>query len=68
VRRGETLAQIADRYGVTLGELKRVNGLSRNAVPVGRRLRLQEGAAAGTSKAKVVKATKKRSVKPVRKR
>jgi membrane-bound lytic murein transglycosylase D len=77
VKRGETLAQIAERYGLTVGELKRVNGLSRNAVPAGRRLRLQEGTPAGVSKAKDVKASKqkevkatakKRVVKPVRKR
>jgi membrane-bound lytic murein transglycosylase D len=59
VRRGETLQQIADRYGLTLGELKRVNALSRNAVPAGRRLRLTEGAPSAGSKAtKGVKATK----------
>jgi membrane-bound lytic murein transglycosylase D len=44
VRRGETLARIARRYGVTVSELRRWNGLGAkaSAVGAGRRLRVTE--------------------------
>jgi len=40
VARGETLYSIARRYGVTVDELKRANGLSSNTILVGRELRV----------------------------
>jgi membrane-bound lytic murein transglycosylase D len=40
VRRGDTLVTIADRFGVTLGELRRWNHLRGNGVGAGRRLRV----------------------------
>ncbi|MDE6576564.1 MAG: LysM peptidoglycan-binding domain-containing protein [Muribaculaceae bacterium] len=40
---GETLSSIADRYGVTVAEIKRSNNLRRNAVRVGQQLRISSG-------------------------
>ncbi len=40
VRRGETLASIARRYGISVAELKRINGLKGNAIYVGQRLKV----------------------------
>jgi membrane-bound lytic murein transglycosylase D len=41
VRRGDTLSGIAQRYGITTSDLKRLNGLSGNRIMVGQRLRLR---------------------------
>lgn len=41
VRKGETLASIAKRNGITTNQLKRLNGLKRNTVRVGQRLRVK---------------------------
>lgn len=69
VRRGESLARIADRYGVTIGDLKRLNGLSTNAVRPGHRLRLQEGVGMSPGKAKSGKGgAKKKAVRGARRR
>ena len=38
VRRGETLARIAKRYGVTVSQLKRWNGLKSSVIRVGQKL------------------------------
>lgn len=40
VEAGETLASIADKYGVTPAEIKESNNLRRNAVRVGQQLRI----------------------------
>ena len=58
VRRGDTLARIAERYGVTASELKKLNGLSGDAPPAGRKLRLYESVALGASDPRPVKAAK----------
>ncbi|PTQ99477.1 membrane-bound lytic murein transglycosylase D [Mucilaginibacter yixingensis] len=44
VRRGETLARIADRYGIELQDLKAWNHIRTRTVPTGTRLRLTEPA------------------------
>jgi len=44
VRRGDTLISIADRFGVSLVQLRRWNHLSGNRVPPGRRLHVAEPA------------------------
>ena len=44
VRRGDTLVTIADRFGVTMAQLRRWNHLRGNAVPSGRRLYVSEPA------------------------
>lgn len=55
VRQGDTLSEIADRYGVSLSKLRAANGLRGNAIRIGQRLvipatakRLQEAASAKT--------------------
>ena len=53
VRAGDTLSDIAERYGVSIGSLMRVNGLrDSNHVEAGQTLRLPEGAAAGVTAGK----------------
>ena len=46
VRRGESLASIAGKYGVSVADIKRWNRLSSNYVRRGTRLKLREGDAA----------------------
>lgn len=41
VQRGETLFSISNRYGVTVDELRNLNGLSGNAIQVGQKLRVK---------------------------
>jgi membrane-bound lytic murein transglycosylase D len=45
VRRGDTLARVAARYGVSSQELKRWNGLAQEQVRVGQQLRVTSDAA-----------------------
>lgn len=40
VKRGDTLAKIARKYGTTVATLKRLNGLKSNTIHTGQRLRL----------------------------
>jgi N-acetylmuramoyl-L-alanine amidase len=40
VKRGDTLSQIADRYGMTLAALKSANGLDSNTIHVGQQLKI----------------------------
>lgn len=40
VRKGDTLSELAQRYGVTVRELKRRNGLSSDLIKIGQRLRI----------------------------
>lgn len=47
VKRGETLGSIAERYGVTVSQLKRWNGLSSSRINVGQKLTI-----GGSSKSK----------------
>lgn len=44
VRPGETLYRIAATYGITVPELKRINGLTSNTIRAGQRLVVSEGA------------------------
>jgi membrane-bound lytic murein transglycosylase D len=48
VRRGETLVTIADRFGVSLSELRRWNGITGYKVEPGRRLHVAEPAMVST--------------------
>jgi membrane-bound lytic murein transglycosylase D len=67
VRRGESLARIANRYGVAIGDLKRLNNLPTDAVRPGHRLRLHEGVSVSPGKAKSVRGgTKKKAVRGAR--
>ncbi len=40
VKKGETLSQIADKYGVGLSKLKKANGISGNNIQVGQTLKI----------------------------
>lgn len=47
-RRGDTLVKIADRFGVSLEDLRRWNHLSGNTVSAGQRIRVSEPASAAS--------------------
>lgn len=49
IKRGDTLAKIASRYGVTSSQIKSWNGLSSNRLTVGRRLKIHRPAAPSTN-------------------
>lgn len=49
VRRGETLGQIAQRYGTTVAELQQINGLQGTNIRAGRELMVPGGAAKPTT-------------------
>lgn len=71
IKRGETLTEIAQHYGIGVDELKRFNRLSSKPPAAGTRLRLQEGSAATgarTKSAKAVKSVRKPVAKPKRRR
>ena len=52
VRRGETLSQIAARYGTSMRQLSMLNGLrNRNRIRAGQKLKLPEESGARTSRA-----------------
>ena len=59
VQRGDTLAGIADRYDVTVEELRRWNHLRGSRAPRGARLRIYAGA--GAERAEVAAAAKAKS-------
>jgi membrane-bound lytic murein transglycosylase D len=42
VRRGDTMVTLADRFGVTTGQLRRWNGLRGNRLPVGKTIYVSE--------------------------
>ena len=52
VRRGDSLGEISNRYGVTMSELKKWNHLRSNKAPMGRRLKIytQEAVASNNKK------------------
>ncbi|MEP6702379.1 MAG: transglycosylase SLT domain-containing protein [Betaproteobacteria bacterium] len=66
VRRGESLAAIAQRYGLTAPDLRRLNGVTADRLSAGRKLRLYDGVSLGASKSKSgrVVARKRGAVKP----
>ena len=49
VRSGETLGTIASRYGTTVGNIQRMNGLSSTKIYVGQRLKVKKGSGGGTT-------------------
>jgi membrane-bound lytic murein transglycosylase D len=53
VRRGETLASIADQYGITVADIRRWNRIPGNTVRRGTRLKIRTGDAAVTSPATI---------------
>jgi len=41
VRKGDTLSAICERYGVSMSELKRLNGLAGSSIQAGQKLKLR---------------------------
>jgi membrane-bound lytic murein transglycosylase D len=64
VRSGDTLPRIADRYGVTVADLRRWNSLPRDAVTSGQSLRITSDYAPGAAKAK--RATGRKGAPPAK--
>ncbi|MGA0833496.1 MAG: LysM peptidoglycan-binding domain-containing protein, partial [Candidatus Kapaibacteriota bacterium] len=68
VRRGETLSSIADRYGMSVQELRSLNGLSRKAVlKAGKSIKVQKTSTeqyASSSKSSSKSSSSKSSKKP----
>lgn len=52
VRRGETLSSIANKYGVTVSEIKKWNKMKRNSVSRGRKLKIHTYQRVATGKKK----------------
>jgi len=55
VQKGDSLWLIAKRFGTTISEIKRLNGLTRNHLSIGQILKVRGGAADTPSKTYVVK-------------
>ena len=67
VRRGDTLVTIADRFGVTLNDLRHWNHVRGNSIGVGRRLRVAapaEANEASTSRSSSKSVSTRRSTEP----
>ena len=59
VRKGETLPQIAKRYGTAVAELKRINHLRNDKIAVGSRLTLAEASKSASAKPEKVAKSEK---------
>ena len=55
VRRGDSLSEISDKYGITMSELKKWNHLRSNKAPMGRRLKIITTEAVATNDTKTTK-------------
>jgi membrane-bound lytic murein transglycosylase D len=55
VRRGDSLSEISDRYGITMSELKKWNHLRSNKAPMGRRLKIYTQEAVASRDKKITK-------------
>ncbi|MCF6129823.1 LysM peptidoglycan-binding domain-containing protein [Flavobacterium sp. AS60] len=55
VRRGDSLSEISDRYGITMSELKKWNHLRSNKAPLGRRLKIITTEAVAINDKKITK-------------
>jgi membrane-bound lytic murein transglycosylase D len=55
VRRGDSLSEISDRYGITMSELKKWNHLRSNKAPLGRSLKIYTQESIATNEKKTVK-------------
>ncbi|MDN3678472.1 LysM peptidoglycan-binding domain-containing protein [Flavobacterium paronense] len=55
VRRGDSLSEISDRYGITMSELKKWNHLRGNKAPMGRRLKIYTQEAVASHDKKITK-------------
>lgn len=61
VKAGETLAEIAAKYGVTVASIKTANNLRRNAVRAGQQLRITTAAASEQPQPKTSKTSKSKA-------
>lgn len=59
VRSGETLGVIASRFGMSVRELQRINGLNSTRIYVGQRLKVKQGTGTKTTTNNTPAATKK---------
>ncbi len=55
VRKGDSLSEISDRYGITMGELKKWNHLKGNKAPLGRKLKIYTMEAVASNHKKITK-------------
>lgn len=55
VRKGDSLSEISDRYGVTMTELKKWNHLKNNKAPLGRKLKIYSYEAVASNSKKITK-------------
>ena len=55
VRRGDSLSEISDRYGITMSDLKKWNHLRNNKAPIGRKLKIYTIEAVASRDKKVTK-------------
>jgi len=61
VKKGETLSSIAKKYGCTVADIKKWNGLKSNTVKVGQKLTIKSGKSASGSKSSKPKSSGKSS-------
>lgn len=59
VKSGETLSTIAGRYGTTVREIQRINGLGTTKIYVGQRLKVKKGATTNTTPRQTTTTSKK---------
>lgn len=55
VRKGDSLSEISDRYGITMTELKKWNHLRNNKAPMGRKLKIYTTEAVASTSRKITK-------------
>ncbi|MCF6131424.1 LysM peptidoglycan-binding domain-containing protein [Flavobacterium wongokense] len=55
VRKGDSLSEISDRYGITMSELKKWNHLRGNKAPLGRKLKIYTMEAVASNSKKITK-------------
>lgn len=55
VRKGDSLSEISDKYGITMTELKKWNHLRNNKAPMGRKLKIYTTEAVATNSKRVTK-------------
>ncbi len=66
VRSGETLSSIASRYGTTVDQIKKINGLTSNKIVVGQRLKVKASgsSSSGSGSTQSSSSRKYHTVKP----
>ncbi len=68
VRRGDSLSKIADRYSMSVTELKRINGLKSNNIYPGQRLHIRSSAAQLSRSRSYTEQSSRTTVQPSRSR